>query len=105
MQHAAETPVPHRSGRYIGRVLLLMALAWTGVVVLGLLFLGPDFPPAGCWRLVGASPECMEQLAAINDQIWRTQTLPRILVGVGGYAVIALIGAAAWARDRKRNPA
>jgi hypothetical protein len=82
-----------------------MALLWTGVVVLGLLFLGPEFPLGGCWRLVGAPPECLEQLAAINDQIWRTQTLPRILVGVGGYAVIALIGVSAWARGRNRNPA
>ena len=43
-----------------------------------------------CGRLVGPKPEGDALMRAANDEYWRTQMLPRIVVAVAGYSVIGL---------------
>jgi hypothetical protein len=87
------------------RWIALLLLVWSGVVVIGLLFVGPDVSPTtGCVRIAGGPLECLEQLAAVDDVHWRTQTLPRLVVAIAGYVLIDLYGI--WAlRSRRRQRA
>lgn len=80
----------------------MLLLVWTGVVLIGLLFVGPDVSTAtGCVRVAGGPMECLARLTAIGDEHWRTQTLPRLVVAVAGYVLIDVYGI--WAlRSRRR---
>lgn len=82
------------------RALGVLGMAWTVVVIFGLLFLGPELPAGGCWRLAGPPPECLDQLAAANEEIWRTQTLPKLAGAIAGYVILIVLTAAAVARTR-----
>jgi hypothetical protein len=85
------------------RWIAVLLLVWTGVVLLGLVLVGPDLSPAsGCLRVAGGPTGCVAQLTAVGDAEWRTQTLPRLVVAVGGYVLIDLYGI--WAlRARRRS--
>jgi hypothetical protein len=85
--------------RWIG----LLLLVWSGVVLIGLLLIGPDLSVAsGCLKLAGGPGECLQQLSAVNDERWRVQTAPRLVVATGGYLLILLYGL--WAlRARRRH--
>jgi prepilin signal peptidase PulO-like enzyme (type II secretory pathway) len=73
------------------RRIVLLGLAWTAVVFAGLTFIPWGLEPVPCARLVGASAECLAQLAARNDRVWWTQTLPMLAAIAGGYLVIILL--------------
>ncbi len=73
------------------RRIAMLGLVWTAVVLVGLLLVPWDLPAVPCARLVGASAACLAQVAERNDRAWWTQTLPSIAVGIGGYAVLALL--------------
>jgi hypothetical protein len=81
----------------------LLLLVWSGVIVLALLFAGGELPLIACLRPVGPkSADCLELVNAVNDELWRTQQLPRILIAFGGYAMILVYGI--WAlRARRRR--
>ena len=87
------------------RWIALLLLVWSGVVLIGLLFIGPDLSTAtGCSKLAGGPLECLQQLSAVNDVHWRVQTLPRLTIALTGYAMILLYGI--WAlRARRRRVA
>ncbi|HEU5202671.1 MAG TPA: hypothetical protein VFU17_00095 [Candidatus Limnocylindrales bacterium] len=87
------------------RWIALLLVVWSGVVLIGLLLVGPDLSPAtGCLRVAGGPTGCLAQLTAMSDQGWRTQTLPRLLVAFAGYVLIDLYGI--WAlRARRRSMA
>lgn len=87
------------------RWIAVLLLVWSGVVLIGLLFVGPDLSPAtGCLRIAGGPAECFDQLTTVDDQQWRLQTMPRLVVGVGGFVLIDLYGI--WAlRTRRRQSA
>ena len=87
------------------RWIAVLLLIWSGVVLIGLLFVGPDLSPAtGCLRIAGGPAECLEQLTAVDEGRWRLQTLPRLVVAVAGYVLIDLYGI--WAlRTRRRQSA
>jgi len=87
--------------RWIG----LLLLVWSGVVLIRLLFIGPDLTSAsGCSALAGGPLECLQQLTAVNDGRMRLQTLPQVAVALAGYAMILLYGI--WAlRARRRRVA
>lgn len=78
----------------------LTLLAWTGIVVAGAVLLGSTLATPSCAHLVSPPPSCAAELAAENDRVWVTQTLPLILVLLAGYGVIALVG---FARARRRG--
>ena len=85
------------------RWIAVLLLVWSGVALIGLLFVGPDLSPStGCLRLAGGPVECLEQLTAVDEGRWRLQTLPRLVVAVGGYVLIDVYGI--WAlRARRRR--
>lgn len=85
------------------RWIAVLVMVWSGVVLIGLLLVGPDLSPAtGCLRTAGGPTECLARLSAVDDDQWRTQTLPRLLVAVAGYVLIDLYGI--WAlRARRRS--
>jgi hypothetical protein len=87
------------------RWIAVLLLVWSGVVLIGLLFVGPDLSPAsGCLRIAGGPAECLEQLTAVDDRHWRPHTLPRLVVAVAGYVLIDVYGI--WAlRTRRRQSA
>jgi hypothetical protein len=87
------------------RWITLLLLVWTGVVLIGLVLLGPDLSTAtGCLRVAGGPIECLQQLSAVKDDSWRIQTAPRLVVATGGYLLILLYGI--WAlRARRRRVA
>jgi hypothetical protein len=77
------------------------ALAWTAFVVAFILLVPGDVNSVGCWRLVGAPPECLAQLAALNDHQWWTRTLPMLVFLSSGYLVIGAAMARSWIRTRR----
>ena len=83
----------------------MLLLVWSGVVLIGLLFVGPDLSQAsGCLRIAGGPAECLDQLTAVNDGRWRLHKLTRLVVAVTGYVLIDLYGI--WAlRTRRRQRA
>lgn len=85
------------------RWIAVLLMVWSGVVLIGLLLVGPDLSPAtGCLRVAGGPAQCVARLAAADDAHWRTHTLPRLLVAVAGYVLIDLYGI--WAlRARRRS--
>ena len=87
------------------RWIAVLLLVWTGVCLIGLLFVGPDVSTAtGCVTVAGGPAECLARLTAMSDADWRTQTLPRRVVAIGGYVLIDLYGI--WAlRSRRRSVA
>jgi hypothetical protein len=87
------------------RWIAVLLLVWSGVVLIRLLFVGPDLSPAtGCLRIAGGPAECLEQLTAVDEARWRLQTLPQLVVAVAGYVLIDLYGI--WAlRTRRRQSA
>jgi hypothetical protein len=97
---------PH-GGPYVAAVrwIALLLLVWSGIVLIGLLLVGPDLSPSsGCVRAAGGLAECLDQLTAANDTHWRTQVLPRLVVAICGFVFIDLYGI--WAlRTRRRQAA
>ena len=90
--------ISFRAMRWIAVLLVL----WTGVVLIGLLFVGPDVSTAtGCVRIAGGPAECVARLTAVSDDQWRTQTLPRLVVAVAGYVFIDVYGI--WALRARRR--
>ena len=87
------------------RWIALLLMVWSGVVLIGLLLVGPDLSPAsGCLKLSGGPMACLEHLTAVNDPPWRTQILPRLVVAIAGFVLIDLYGI--WAlRTRRRQAA
>jgi hypothetical protein len=87
------------------RWIAVLLLVWSGVVLIGLLLVGPDLSPAtGCLRAAGGPAECVERLTAVNDAQWRTQVLPRLAMAIAGFVLIDLYGI--WAlRARRRQRA
>ena len=87
------------------RWIAVLLLVWSGVVLIGLLVVGPDLSTAsGCLRVGEGPAECLVRLTAITDDTWRMQTLPRLVVAVAGYVLIDLYGI--WAlRTRRRMSA
>ena len=87
------------------RWIVLLLLVWSGIVLIRVLFIGPDMTNAsGCSTLAGGPLECLQQLAAVNDERWRVQSLPQVVAALGGYAMILLYGI--WAlRARRRRVA
>jgi len=85
------------------RWIALLLIVWSGVVLIGLLLVGPDLSLAtGCLRVAGGPAECLAWLSAVNDDNWRANSLPRLLVAVAGYVLIDLYGI--WAlRARRRS--
>ena len=81
----------------------LALLAWTGIVVAGAVLLGSTLATPSCAHLVSPPPSCAAELAAENDRVWVTQTLPLILVLLAGYGVIALVGFAGARRGSREN--
>lgn len=75
------------------RNLVIWTLIWSSIVVAVLLNVPGSTQSEGCWRTVGggASPECLAELAAVNDRIWWTRTLPMLLFLSSGYFVIAMV--------------
>ena len=71
--------------------LLVLGVAWTGVVVAGLLFWPVSLPATGCWRLVDPPAGCLAELAHVNDRIWGTQTLPMLVFFASGYVIVGLL--------------
>ena len=77
-------------------------VAWTVIVALAVLFIpgtAGSFEP-GCWKAVGAPPACLAELAALNDRIWWTHTVPILLVFASGYVVIGVAAIREWRRAR-----
>ena len=72
------------------RRLLILAVAWTGVVVAVLLLWPWSLPATGCWRLVDPPAGCLAELAQMNGRIWWTQTLPMLAFFASGYAIVGL---------------
>ena len=85
------------------RWIAVLLMVWTGVVLIGLLFVGPDVARAtGCVRSAGGPADWRARRTAVSDDHWRTQTLPRLVVAVAGYVLIDLYGI--WAlRTRRRT--
>jgi hypothetical protein len=84
------------------RWIALLLLVWSGVVVIGLLFIGPDLSTAtGCLKLAGGPRECLQQLSAVNDERWQIQTAPRLVVATAGYLLILIYGI--WALGARRR--
>lgn len=82
--------------------LAVSAALWTAFVVAFLLLVPSGVNSVGCWRLVGAPPECLSQLAAANDHLWWTRTLPMLVFLSSGYLVIGAAIARSWYRTRRR---
>jgi hypothetical protein len=80
------------------RSLVIWTLIWSGIVAAVLLYVPGNIQSEGCWRTVGggASPKCLAELAALNDQIWWTRTLPMLLFLASGYLVIAVVALRRW---------
>lgn len=87
------------------RWIAVLLMVWTGVVLIGLLFVGADVSMAtGCVRVAGGPAECLARLTGVSDEQWRTETLPRLVVAVAGYVLIDVYGI--WAlRSRRRMSA
>jgi hypothetical protein len=87
------------------RWIAVLLLVWSGVVLIGLLFVGPDVSIAtGCVRTAGGPVECLQALTSVRDDRWTFQTLPRLVVALAGYLLIDLYGI--WAiRTRRRTRA
>lgn len=81
--------------------LALWAVVWTAFVAV-FIFLVPGEGSAGCWVLVDAPPECLAQLAAVNDHLWWTRTLPILVFLSSGYVVLGAAMARSWLRTRRR---
>ena len=71
-------------------------LVWTAIVVAWMLLFPPAFPPVGCWGSVAPPPECLQELRAVNEEFWRTTTLPMLVVAAGGYLIVAGWAVRAW---------
>ena len=74
------------------RGVAVLLLLWSGLLLVALLFVGGDIQLLPCGRLVGPNPECQALMQAANEEYWRTQMLPRIVIAVGGYVLIVLYG-------------
>ena len=87
------------------RWIAILLLVWSGVVLIGLLFIGPDLSTtSGCSKLAGGPLECLRNLTAVSDERLRIQTMPRIAIVLSGYVMILLYGI--WAlRARRRRSA
>ena len=82
--------------------LAVWAVGWTLFIGAFLLLVPGGVSSSGCWKLVDASAACLAQLAALNDDQWRTRTLPMVLLFAGGYAVIGIAMARTWVRGRRQ---
>ncbi len=80
--------------------LLILGVAWTGVVVAVLLLWPWSLPATGCWRLVKPPASCLAELAQVNDRIWWTQTLPMLAFFASGYVIVSLLAIRRWRRSR-----
>lgn len=82
------------------RRLLILGVAWTGVVVAVLLLWPWSLPATGCWRLVDPPAGCLAELAHVNDRIWWTQTLPMLAFLASSYVIVGLLAIRRWRRSR-----
>lgn len=83
--------------------LVVLALAWSALVVALLLFVPVGVNSGGCWRLVQPTPDCLDQLAALNARQWWTLTLPMLVFLSSGYVLIGAAMARTWLRRRRRT--
>jgi hypothetical protein len=81
------------------RSLFVWTVIWSGIVAAVVLYVPTNLPSNGCWRLVGAPPECLAAVAALNDRVWWTRTLPMLVFLSSGYLIIAAV---AWCRRFRR---
>ena len=92
------------TGRIWGmRRTTLALLAWTAVAVVAAVVLGSSVSTPPCAHLVAPPSWCAAEIAAENDRVWGTRTLPLILVLLAGYVVIVLIRVAPSARSLTRH--
>jgi len=63
------------------KVLLAALIGWMVISVAILVLVGGVVNTPGCARLVSPTPECQAAMAAANDAIFRTRTLP-ILIAI-----------------------
>ncbi len=82
------------------RGVLILAVAWTGVVVAVLLLWTRSLPATGCWRLVDPPADCLADLAQVNAQVWWMQTLPMLAFFTSGYVIVGLLAIRRWRRKR-----
>lgn len=68
--------------------LFISTIAWTAIVVVAVLVWPGNINMPGCAHHIEPSPGCLERLAAYNDRLWWTETLPRLAVFASGYVVI-----------------
>ena len=80
------------------RKVVIWTLIWSGIVAAVVLYVPGVIQSDGCWRTVGggATPECLGELAAVNDRIWWTRTLPMLLFLSSGYLLIATVALRRW---------
>ena len=79
---------------------VMLAIGWTVAVVAIVLFVGGGVAGPACARLVNPVPTCAAEIAAANDRLWWTHTLPMLVVIGGGYVLIGLD----WLRRRLAAP-
>jgi hypothetical protein len=71
------------------RGLLAWLAIWSGLVV-AIVFLWPgQVQTPGCASSVTPSMDCLDQMHAMNDRTWWTNTVPLLLLIASGYVVIA----------------
>jgi hypothetical protein len=75
------------------RVLFVAVVGWTSLLAT-VLILTPSLSSApGCLSKIEVTAGCQVLVDAGNQFVWATQTRPIVLLGAGGYVLIALIGA------------
>ena len=89
--------------RVMSRRLFLAILVWTFVVVYVVLFWPWSLPEPGCWQLVDAPAHCQVELAASNERVWWTQTVPMLAFLASGYIIIGALAARRRLRGRRRH--
>ncbi len=72
----------------------LAALVWTAVVLAAALLIGSPLATPSCAHLVAPPPACVTEIAAENARVWTSYTLPMLIVAMGAYAVVVLLGLA-----------
>jgi len=73
------------------RLILGLVAAWTIVVVAVVLTTPALMTGSPCAGVADPSPGCDALAAAASDFVWSTQTRPIALLGIGGYALIAIV--------------
>jgi hypothetical protein len=82
------------------RVPATLAVFWTTISALIVLFGPANVDVPGCTHLVEPPTGCIALLAAANDHAWWTLTLPLLMLIVGGYVIVAITAIRALRRRR-----